>query len=96
LTIEQTNPLPFSNIANCQWVSCSQNVPINPFDGEIAMIRQPDDNIVAIWAVMLLTFSVWVCILVRISKKLKTQNSKLNFFSFSTPYGDAETHLKCH
>jgi len=60
------------------------------------MMRQPDDNIVAIWAVMLLTLIAWVCILVRISKKLKTQNSKLNFFSFSTPYGDAEMHLKCH
>lgn len=47
---------------------------------EIAMMRQPDDNIVAIWAVMLLTLLVCICILVRISKKLKNSILKNSTF----------------
>ena len=51
----------------------------------VCISRLPDDNIVVIWAVMLLTLIAWICVLVRISKKnSKTQFSKTQLFSFST------------
>lgn len=46
----------------------------------VCISRLPEANIVAIWAVMLFTLLVWICVLVRISKKTQKLNSqKLNF-----------------